>query len=391
MSSEQTTRRQFLQSVGAFAAAAALSELPRAAWGQQAAPAAPTAPVALARCDTYTLADVTQHVNTLLNQLGGIRKLVAGKTVAIKVNLTGSPGGPALGLPASRTYHVHPNMALALASLLDRAGAKRIRFVEGTYSRRPIEETLTTLGWDLRALAALNAPVEFEDTRNLGQGRKYHRVAVPGGGDMFPAYDLNHSYVDCDVYISLAKLKNHTTAGVTLSMKNSFGITPTSLYAQSQPNENSTSARASVLHETFEKPAAGLPQELPNRPRNSSERVPRVIMDMIRIRPIDLALIDGIDTVSGGEGPWCDSLKAQHPHLLLAGRNPVCTDAIAMVCMGYDPQTAAATGPFPGDNHLAMAAQRGVGTNDPKRIEVVGLPLEQAKHPFGWEPDERHG
>ena len=47
---------------------------------------------------------------------------------------------------------------------------------------------------------------------------------------MFSSLELNHSYQDTDVMISLAKLKRHITAGVTLSMKNLFGITPNSLY-----------------------------------------------------------------------------------------------------------------------------------------------------------------
>ena len=52
---------------------------------------------------------------------------------------------------------------------------------------------------------------------------------MPGGGLLFPSYHLNHSYRDCDVFVSLAKMKEHSTAGITLSMKNSFGITPASI------------------------------------------------------------------------------------------------------------------------------------------------------------------
>lgn len=391
MSSEFTTRREFLQQASALAASTALlgfgSEV---AWGQKAV-SAPTAPVALARCETYDLAQVTERLSTLLDQTGGLKKLIAGKTVAVKVNLTGSPMNSALGLPAGRTFHVHPHVLEALAILLDKAGAKRIRFVEGTYSTAPIEQTLRAVGWDLSAFNALKVPVEFEDTRNRGKGKQYHEVRVPGGGDLFPAYHLNHSYVDCDTYISVAKLKNHITAGVTLSLKNNFGITPTALYAQHEPNENSTDARIDVFHEGKHAPAAGLPQELdPNGPRVPSYRVPRHVVDAVGMRPIDLAIIDGVETVSGGEGPWCPTLALQKPHLLLAGRNPVCTDAIATVCMGYDPQAQSATGPFPGDNHLVLAEKRGLGTNDPKRIEVVGLSLKEATHPFHWEPTERN-
>ena len=381
-------RREFLRQAGAISVAAALSGLPDA-WAQKSG-ALPTAPVALARCDSYELPLVTQRLSVLLDQAGGLRKLVAGKTVAIKVNLTGCPGSDALGLPASRTYHVHPNVSLALATLLDRAGARRIRFVEGTFSDAPILQTLQKIGWNLPALGSLHAPVEFEDTRNKG-AKAYQQVKVPWGGDLFPAYQLNHSYVDCDTYISLAKLKNHATAGVTLSMKNNFGITPTALYGQPAPNEHSTSSRVDIFHEGKDKPAAGLPQEVdPHGPRVPSYRVPRHVVDAVGIRPIDLAVIDGIETVSGGEGPWLRELAIQQPHLLIAGRNPVCTDAVAMLCMGYDPRAASATGPFPGDNHLTLAAQRGLGTNDPRRIEVVGLTVAQARHPFGWEPARRH-
>jgi hypothetical protein len=59
--------------------------------------------------------------------------------------------------------------------------------------------------------------------------------------------------------------------------------------------------------------------------------------------------------------------------------------------MGYDPMATAATGPFPGDNHLAMAASLGLGANDPNQIEILGLSLQQARHPFRWEPSQRNG
>ena len=331
------------------------------------------------------------QLQEMMDQLGGLARLVSGKTVAVKVNLTGIPAQPALGLPPSRTYHVHPDVVLATATLLDRAGARRIRFLEGTYQLTPFEPYLKASGWDLSALSALKAAVEYEDTRNLGMGKQYHEVKVPWGGSLFPAYHLNHSYVDCDVYISLAKLKNHALAGVTLGIKNNFGITPTALYSQHEQNERSTSARMRVFHSGEARPADGLPQEVdPNSPRRPSYRVPRHTVDSAGIRPIDLTIIDGIETVSGGEGPWLPDLALQKPGLLLAGRNPVCTDAIATAVMGYDPMAQRATGPFPGDNHLAMAASFGLGTNDPKEIEVLGVPLSKALHPFGWEPRGRN-
>ena len=387
------TRRDFLKGAGATAGYSLLA--PLLGRPLHAAAAKPSSPVSIARCRAYDLDTLLPRLQTMMDQLGGLGKLVAGKTVAVKVNLTGNVRQPALGLPAGRTYHVHPNMVLAVAALLDRAGAKRLRFLESTYQTGPIEPYFQAAGWDLKALAGLKAAVEYEDTRSLGKGKRYHEVKVPWGGSLFPAYLLNHSYVDCDVYISLAKLKNHVTAGVTLSMKNNFGITPIALYGgrkpnEPGPNEQNTSNREAVFHKGIQRPPDGLPQELdPQGPRRPTYRVPRHTVDAAGIRPIDLAILDGIETVSGGEGPWVE-LAVQRPGLLLAGRNPVCTDAVATAVMGYDPRAKDATGPFPGTNHLALAATLGLGTNDPREIEVVGLPLKEARHPFRWEPRQRN-
>jgi uncharacterized protein (DUF362 family) len=377
------TRRQFLHGA---AGAALLGALPSPA---PAARARPTAPVSIARCRTYGVKAVLKQMEAMLDRLGGLKKLVSGKTVAVKVNLTGNPKEKACGQPAGRTYQTHPDVVLATAVLLDRTGAKRVRFLEGSYRRGPVEGLLEDAGWDLKALAGLKAKVEYEDTRNKGKGKKYHEVKVPWGGSLFPAYLLNHSYVDCDVYVSLAKLKNHVTAGVTLTMKNNFGITPTAVYGQEKVDENSTSNRFKTFHQGVQKAPAGVSQEVdPRSPRRTSYRVPRHTVDSVGIRPIDLAILDGVETVSGGEGPWV-KLAPQRPGLLLAGRNAVCTDAVATAVMGYDPMAKSETGPFPGDNHLALAAELGLGTNDPREIEVRGLSLKEARHPFRWEPAER--
>ncbi|MFO0888008.1 MAG: DUF362 domain-containing protein [Isosphaeraceae bacterium] len=376
-------RREFLQRAGAtFLAPLATSPL-------RDAPGQPTAPVGIARCNEYGDRAVLRELESLADRIGGLRDLVGGKTVAVKVNLVGDTRRDALGKPANRTYQVHPSVVLATAALLDRAGARRIRFLESTHQAGPFEAFLRDAGWDLNALAAFKTPVELEDTRNLGRGKIYHDLKVPWGGSLFPAYEVNHSYVDCDVYVSLAKLKNHATAGVTLGMKNNFGITPIALYGQHEPREDSTHNRA-MFHDGRYRPADGLPQEVDRAsPRRATYRVPRHIVDAVGIRPIDLVIIDGVETVSGGEGPWVPGLAVQEPRLLLMGRNPVCTDAVATAAMGYDPTAAPGTGPFPGDNHLAMAGALGLGSNDPRRIEVVGLPLDRARHPFGWQPRER--
>ena len=55
------------------------------------AAAAPSAPVAVARCKTYAAQELLTTLNRMFDQLGGLGRIVKGKTVAIKINLTGSP------------------------------------------------------------------------------------------------------------------------------------------------------------------------------------------------------------------------------------------------------------------------------------------------------------
>jgi hypothetical protein len=61
------------------------------------------------------------------------------------------------------------------------------------------------------------------------------------------------------------------------------------------------------------------------------------------------------------------------PNLLIAGLNPVCTDAVSTAVMGYDPRAVRGQTPFPGcDNTMLLAEAHGVGSADLSRIDVCG-------------------
>jgi hypothetical protein len=69
--------------------------------------------------------------------------------------------------------------------------------------------------------------------------------------------------------------------------------------------------------------------------------------------------------------------------VLIAGLNPVCTDAVAAAVMGYNPRSERGVAPFEKcDNILRLAEQHGVGTRDLRRIEVVGTPIAEAVYDF---------
>jgi uncharacterized protein (DUF362 family) len=350
---------------------------------------APTAPVAIAKAPAYT-GDLVPIIEKMFDQIGGAGKLVRNKTVAIKLNLTGSPGQRFQGRPLGSTHYTHPQTVMWMIHVLDKAGARRVRLIEGAFgTNAPLEEFMLDSGWNVRQMQSLAKTLEFENTNYLGKGSRYVRFKVPGGGYVFPAYDLNHSYEDTDVLVSMAKLKNHATCGVTLAMKNMFGITPISIYGDDAgvdgPNENPTSGRVNVCHLGKRQPSKSSPSELhPGSSRAPGYRMPRIVAELNAARPINISFIDGIETITGGEGPWIKGLKYVRPGVLILGTNAVTTDAVATAVMGYDPRAPKGSIPFAGcDNTLLLAEALGVGTCDLKRIEVVGSSIAGSRFDFG--------
>ncbi len=382
------SRRTFLRttsllSVGAPFAFAAGSRVASGAEPSPSALAGAAATVAIASCKTYAAQEISAAYDRCFDLLGGVGSLVKGKSVAIKINLTGTNFATFLDRQVGETYMTHEATAHALAAALFKAGAKRIVFVESTQSRAPLEGTLALAGWDVKALSALG-DVQFENTRNLGSGKSYAHIKVPSTGLMFSSFDVNHRYVDTDVMVSLCKMKNHITAGVTLSMKNMFGITPNSLYGDNAGDEDATAGRGPLHNRNERIKLPGLKEGITSN--EATWRVPRIIVDEIAARPLHLCVIDGITAMSGGEGPWCrnaNPLIFTDPGVLIVGFNGVSTDAVGTSVMGYDdPRAVRGQKPFGFcDNHLLMAEQAGLGTADLSKIDTRGLSLEQARYP----------
>jgi len=112
-----------------------------------------------------------------------------------------------------------------------------------------------------------------------------------------------------------------------------------------------------------------------------------IVADLVRARPVDLAIVDGVESIRGGEGTWNPGVQLIKPGLMLAGRNPVCLDAVSMAVMGYDPHADRGTKPFlRGDNTLKLCEAEGVGSTDLSRIEVAGLSIKEALHDYGPGP-----
>ncbi|MBT3605506.1 MAG: DUF362 domain-containing protein [Candidatus Latescibacteria bacterium] len=167
--------------------------------------------------------------------------------------------------------------------------------------------------------------VGFIDS-NAGPYKKYE---VPGGGLMFDRYDLSACFDGAEV-VSVAKMKNHLFMGVTLCMKNLFGLPPiTAPVGRSR----------SYYHHFI--------------------RLSYVLPDLGMITNPALNIVDALTGQWGRE--WGG--QGRITNTLIAGDQVTATDACGTYLMGHDPASDWPTPPFRRDrNHLLIAANRGFGT-----------------------------
>jgi uncharacterized protein (DUF362 family) len=323
----------------------------------------------------------------MFDQLGGLGGLVKGKTVAMKINLIGVRWQRLGDALMEETFWTHPAAIAAAVHLMGKAGARKIRVVEGPWSTtESLQEVMYSMNWKPQDILSAADHVEFENTNYLGQAKKYSRFMVPGGGLIYPGYDLNHSYEDCDVFVSFAKMKEHAATGITLSMKNVYGTTPITIYGQDagvdEPSIRPHGGRGNVFHFATRLPSKSAPQQKDmTLPKDAGFRLPRIIAELNSARPVHLAIIDGIKTATGCETNYGSPSRPQaavNPGVLIAGTNAVATDAVAMSVMGFNPMADRGAPPFAtSDNMLHLAEDLGVGLRDLSRNEILGVPISE--------------
>ena len=349
----------------------------------------PRAPTALGLCKRYEYAEVRRALSGMLDECGEVRRLVRRKHVTVKTNLVNSSEADLAGVPLWLTVTVHPVVARALGSLLVEYGARTVAFCDQLPFRSADAEAFRGYGFDLEQFnRQMDGRARWINTRNRGTHRDYALVKVPSGGEVATAWEVHRAYVDTDVLVSLTKLKSHVSGGITGGMKNLFGLPPSSLYGEDlgdDPDENAIGYRGTTMHSCTRQPLTSV-KTFTGRTVEGDHgyNVPRFIVDLAAAFPIDLVVIDGISTIQTAEGWWNGSMSTvTRPGLLIAGRNPVCTDAVAAAVMGFNPDAPDRTLPFVnGSNHLALARQRGLGENRLKQLEVAGIELERARFQF---------
>lgn len=389
----QLTRRDFLK--GMIAASVALPVVSVGAENKQTdlfPPVDPErvrrSPVGIALCKRYDYKEVRKSLKMLFDRLGGIRSMVRNKRVTVKVNLVNTSQEDVYGIPLWLTVTVHPVVAKALGALLVENGATEVIFCDQLPFKQLDHQAFVGYGFNLSDFnKVMNGKAKFVNTRNRGDYKDYAWVKVPNG-ELATAWEVNKVYWDTDVIISLAKLKNHVSAGITAGMKNLFGIPPSSLYGddlENEPSEDAVGYRNQTMHNCVRKPFTSAESFTGKSIRGDhGYNVPRFIVDLAEAFPVDLVVIDGISVIQTAEGWWNGSMvSVTRPGVLISGKNPVCTDSVAAAVMGFNPDTPDKTLPFVnGTNYLALARKRGLGENRISNIEVFGVDLARARFEF---------
>jgi uncharacterized protein (DUF362 family) len=294
----------------------------------------------------------------MFDGLGGLADVIhPGDRVAIKVNLTAGTGWlPPDGVSHTESHLTHPEVVRALGELLRDAGASQIYIVEAvwdqeSYAGLGYEEAAQTIG---ATLLDLNNPQPYSDFATTPVGQNWL---------VYQDFVFNRILEEIDVFVSVAKMKCHFNCGVTHAMKNLIGLAPLAHYQRNQSD-----GFRSAMHGSDDE---------------AGTRLPGVILDLNRARPIHLALIDGVKTAEGGEGPWHASFGLVEPGVLIVGKNAVTVDAVATAAMGFDPTADSYTVPFTRcDNYLTLAYDLGLGSNRLDEIEIVGASLDEVRYEF---------
>ena len=243
---------------------------------------------------------------------------VKGKTVLLKPNL--------VGLDPLGVMNTHPAVIAATRECFLRLGASH-----GPAMDRDTEAIIESVR--LRdytgPLARTFVDLNVDDVQ---------RVTLKTHASRLKELYLPKTALGVDFLVSMPKLKTHHWAGVTLSLKNMFGIVPGSCYGWPK----------NVLH------WAG---------------IDRAILDVNAAARPDFAIVDGIVGMEGN-GPIQGTPKASG--VLVFGSDPVAVDATCCRVMGLMPERV---------KHLAQAGTL-LGHVKGDKIQQLGETIASVRTSF---------
>jgi uncharacterized protein (DUF362 family) len=256
---------------------------------------------------------------------------VRGKTVMLKPNF--------VEYDNAGVINTHPRVVAAAVDAFRTLGARHVIVAEGPGHQRDVEHILSASGLAavLEEYGAPYVDLNYDDPRRLPLLSHYTAL-----GHLY----LPETVLKADLVVSMPKLKTHHWAGVTLSMKNFFGVVPGSVYGWPK----------NALHQ------AGIPESIVDI--NSTVRVPT------------FAIVDGIVGMEGN-GPIQGDAKACG--VLIFGNDLVAVDATAARLMTLNPRKV---------RYLEIAGQF-LGNLEEERIVQIGESIDRFRTDFKVLPSFR--
>jgi uncharacterized protein (DUF362 family) len=263
----------------------------------------------------------------LMDGLRLFRLNVLRKSVLLKPNLVEDLPGP---------VNTNADLIGAAARCFLRLGAARVVIGEGPGHQRDTE--LVVQAANLKPHLA-DRRIDFVDLNRDELARVKLKADYSGLGELW----LPRTVLDSDFIVSMPKVKTHHWAGVTLSLKNMFGIVPGMKY--------------------------GWPKNLLHW-----HGIHECILDICATVPTHFVIADGI-TAMEGNGPLQGT--ARDLGKIVVADDPVAADATCARLMGLDPLRV---------QHLSDGG-RFLGNLNANRIMMLGERVEPPALPFSVLPD----
>jgi uncharacterized protein (DUF362 family) len=246
-----------------------------------------------------------------------------GKTVLLKPNFVGfDPLG---------VMNTHPAVVAAARESFMKLGAAQVLIGDGPAMDRDTEAVLESVRLQeyVGPLKPTFVDLNIDDVR---------RVPLKTRASRLKQLYLPKTVLGADLVVSMPKLKTHHWAGVTLSLKNMFGIVPGGCYGWPK----------NLLH------WAGIDNS---------------ILDInAAVRP-DFAIVDGINAMEGN-GPIQGNPK--RANVLIFGNDPVAVDATCCRIMRLRPEKV----------RYLIGAGTLLGHLSADKIEQLGESIESVRTPF---------
>ncbi len=256
--------------------------------------------------------NVADRVNKAIELIGGIKRFIKkGDKVLIKANLVD-------GKPYETGETVHPETLRTIIKLAKAAEALQVKVGDAVTS------------WDMTLYNTVAKIAEEEGAEWVDLGQSPRAEVQVNNSVFFEKVTVAKELVECDKLINVGTLKTHHLAGVTVAMKNLYGV---------------------LDHQDRIK-------------YHRLDRLEEVIVDLNLVKPSSLVVVDGGFTTHH----W-PAFEVQKMDLAIAGSNVVLADAVAAKVMGADPKAI---------RYLRWAEEHGLGSADIDRHQILGLTIEEA-------------